>query len=107
MKTMAAKNPITALKMGSPLDSLEIHWFKHENGTFSFNKICNVDLESEHEYELTIRDWDYQMRVDGTCVWIPRNCPYEGKRYQLYPYFGGQETAPHDIKIKIKKGTSH
>ena len=24
-------------------------------------------------------------------------------RYYLYPYFGGQKTAPHDIKIKIKE----
>ena len=87
-------------------DSLEIHWFKHENGSFTFSKICNVDLNSEYNYQLTISDWDYHMRVDGTCVWIPRNCPYEGKRYQLYPYFGGDEPAPHDIHIKIKKGTS-
>jgi len=83
-------------------DELEIHWFKHENGSFSFDKICNVSLCTEHDYGLIIRDWDYQMMVDGTCVWIPRNCPYEGKRYQLYPYFGGDETAPHNINIKIK-----
>jgi len=65
-------------------DSLEIHWFKHE-------------------YELTISTWDYKLSVDGTYVHVPRNCPEQYRRYQLYPYFGGNETAPHDIKIKIKK----
>jgi len=25
-----------------------------------------------------------------------------GSRYYLWPYFGGDETAPHDITIKIK-----
>ncbi len=83
-------------------DNLEIHWYKHENGDFSFSKICDVDICKEHSYELTITDWDYKMRVDGTCVWVSRNCVYAGNRYQLYPYFGGDETAPHDIRIKIK-----
>jgi hypothetical protein len=26
----------------------------------------------------------------------------KGQGYQLYPYFGGDETAPHDINIWIK-----
>jgi len=25
------------------------------------------------------------------------------RRYYLYPYFGGNEYAPHDITIKIKE----
>jgi len=84
-------------------DSLEIHWFKHEHGKFSFDLIKRVSLCKEHYYELTIFRWDYKMGVDGTYVYIPRNCVYDKRRYQLYPYFGGEETAPHDIKIKIKK----
>jgi hypothetical protein len=87
-------------------DSLEIHWFKHEHGKFSFDLIKRVDLCKEHYYELTIFTWNYKLAVDGTYVYIPRNCPNEYRRYELYPYFGGNETAPHDIHIKIKKGTS-
>jgi len=82
-------------------DSLEIHWFKHEHGKFSFDLIKRVSL-----YELTIFRWDYKLAVDGTYVYVPRNCVYDKRRYQLYPYFGGDEPAPHDIRIKIKKGTS-
>jgi hypothetical protein len=26
----------------------------------------------------------------------------KGKGYRLYPYFGGDETAPHDISIWVK-----
>ena len=83
-------------------DSLEIHWFKHENGNFSFAKITSVSLCSSHDYYLKIHDWDYEVKVDGVRVFIPRNCVEHKRRYQLYPYFGGDETAPHDIKIKIK-----
>ena len=84
-------------------DSLEIHWFKHENGQFSFAKITNVSLCEPHDYYLHIHNWDYEMRVDGVKVFIPRNCVNHKRKYQLYPYFGGDETAPHDIKIKIKR----
>ena len=44
------------------------------------------------------------MAVDGVKVFVPGNCVVHTRKYQLFPYFGGNETAPHDIKIKIKKG---
>ena len=84
-------------------DSLEIHWFKHENGNFSFAKITSISLCEPHDYHLRIHDWDYEMHVDNNKVFIPRNCVTHKRKYQLYPYFGGNETAPHDIKIQIKK----
>tara|TARA_E500000331_G_scaffold345720_1_gene383624 strand:- start:530 stop:1075 length:546 start_codon:yes stop_codon:yes gene_type:complete len=84
------------------VDNLEIHWFKHENGNFSFDKITNINLCEPHDYYLKIHTWDYEMRVDGVRVFIPRNCVEHKRKYQLYPYFGGDETAPHRIKIKIK-----
>ena len=34
---------------------------------------------------------------------ISRFCAsYSGTRYKLYPYFGGNEVAPHDITIRMK-----
>ena len=84
-------------------DSLEIHWFKHENGQFSFDKIKTVSMCKSHKYNLKIHKWDYEMEVDDVTVFVPRNCVYNKRRYQLYPYFGGDETAPHDITIKIKR----
>jgi hypothetical protein len=83
-------------------DSLEIHWFKHTNGHFSFAKICSISLCEPHEYYLEFDGENYHLCVDGNCVNVERTCPYEYKKYKLYPYFGGQETAPHDIKIRIK-----
>tara|TARA_Y100000385_G_C13042952_1_gene616104 strand:- start:876 stop:1427 length:552 start_codon:yes stop_codon:yes gene_type:complete len=83
-------------------DSLEIHWFKHENGHFSFAKITTVNLCEPYDYYLKIHDWDYEMAVDGVKVFIPRNCVSHKRKYKLYPYFGGEEAAPHTMKIKIK-----
>jgi hypothetical protein len=83
-------------------DSLEIHWFQHVNGNFSFAKICSVDLCEPYEYYLLIKDSEYKLCVSGNCVTIGRTCSSDYKKYKLYPYFGGQEKAPHNIKIKIK-----
>jgi len=83
-------------------DSLEIHWFKHENGSFSFDKICSISFCEPHEYYLRFNGNVYDLCVDGKCVSISRTCSHKYKKYMLYPYFGGQETTPHKIKIRIK-----
>ena len=83
-------------------DSLEIHWFRHQHENFEFDKIKSISLCKPHEYRLDFTDTEYLLCVDGTCVDLERTCPNTYKKYQLYPYFGGQETAPHDIKIRIK-----
>ena len=84
-------------------DSLEIHWFKHSDNKFSFGKICNVTLGLPFKCSLKIKEDKYVMNVDGNEVEIIRApCGLNYHRYYLYPYFGGDETAPHDIRIKIK-----
>ena len=83
-------------------DNLEILWFKHENGEFSFDIINTINLCHDHTYNLIIYSWQYKLCVDNNCVFVPRNCPNHYRRYMLYPYFGGDETDPHDIKIRIK-----
>ncbi len=84
-------------------DNLEIHWFQHENGDFYFAKIKDVEINEIINLELEITDSDYIISVDGVTKTISRNCNKKRKKYKLYPYFGGDETAPHDVKILIKE----
>jgi len=72
-------------------NKLEILWFKHESGDFTFGVIKEIEINKSYTYTLNV------------CSIIPRKCNNEYKRYYLYPYFGGDETAPHNITIKIKK----
>ena len=46
--------------------------------------------------------YEYMCRWNMCQKW-KRPCFIEYKKYLLYPYFGGDETAPHDITIRIKK----
>jgi hypothetical protein len=46
----------------------------------------------------------YYFSVNDHSDSLPRHCTdYQGSRYRLYPYFGGDETAPHNITIKMKE----
>ena len=84
-------------------DSLEIHWFKHTNENFSFAKISTINLNTIVNFSITFDENYYHVSVDIDTVTIDRPCNSQSiRRYYLYPYFGGDETAPHDIKIKIK-----
>jgi hypothetical protein len=45
----------------------------------------------------------YEFEVNGNIVQVPRGCSGSYTRYKLNPYFGGDETAPHEIKIAINE----
>ncbi len=58
-----------------------------------------------HPVALSIRldGNNYEFEVNGVIERMSRNCSTAfADGYQLYPYFGGDETAPHDIRILIK-----
>ncbi len=47
---------------------------------------------------------NYHFAVADKKLTIPRFCnSYSGSFYKLFPYFGGDETAPHDIRIYIRE----
>ncbi len=86
-------------------DKLEIHAYVYNGGVRSSKLIKSVGIGETHNYELSIQSNDYyRFKVDGTVVDLDRddNCEI-GVYYKLYPYFGGDETAPHDITITIKE----
>ena len=83
-------------------DSLEILWYKREDGNFSFGDIATIDLNTSYYYTITFTEDSYILSVDGIEVVVDRKCSGTYKKYYLYPYFGGDEKAPHDITIRIK-----
>jgi hypothetical protein len=45
----------------------------------------------------------YRVTTIDKSLEIPRTSKWFGPRYFLYPYFGGQQVAPKQFKIKINK----
>ena len=84
-------------------DSLELHWFQHVNNNFSFDRITTINLNTIVNFSITFDNNYYYVSVDTDTITIDRPCNNQSiRKYYLYPYFGGDEKAPHDIKIKIK-----
>lgn len=83
-------------------DCLEIHMYRRMFGDFEWKFLTCAEIGETNYMTLHITDNMYVMCVDGVCDSMQRPCLIDYKRYVLYPYFGGDETAPHDITIRIK-----
>ena len=85
-------------------DSLQLTAYCYNNGMRSFKEICNIQLNGFDTCSIKIYDNEYLFSVNEKFISMPRSA--HGKNavgYKLFPYFGGNEVAPHDINIYIKE----
>ena len=87
---------------------IELFAYYYKDGARSFNSMGVHDIGKDIELHINVND-AYEMTVasDGTIyrdrlVRSPKACKYG---YMLYPYFGGNQTAPHDVKLSLKRWT--
>jgi hypothetical protein len=86
-------------------NEIELCWLRHEEGRHSAATIRTIEPNVSYNATIDIQTFYYVITIDGDTTMVRRRP--EGnwgliKRYYLYPYFGGNEYAPHDITIKIK-----
>lgn len=83
-------------------DQLEIHAYTYQNKVRQSKLVGVVELNKTYTYDLKLEEHKYVFSLNGTTVTLPRHCSGPAEGYQLYPYFGGDEVAPHDITIAIR-----
>jgi hypothetical protein len=83
-------------------NKLEIWAYAYVNTERKSTFITAVALNSSNVYELSFTNSSYIFKVNDVAVTLPRSCQNEADGYKLYPYFGGDEPAPHEIKIRIE-----
>lgn len=83
-------------------DQLEIHAYSYSNGERNFKYITSVALDQEYTYTMKMTEDAYVFELDGVTVSTERSCSGDAAGYKLFPYFGGDEKAPHDIKVVIR-----
>lgn len=65
-------------------------------GPVELNRYFNCSVKANNDY--------YYFQAGMYTDSIRRHCnAFTGSRYKLFPYFGGDETAPHEISIAIKE----
>lgn len=84
-------------------EKLEIFAYCYVNGEIVKDKVGEVNLGEENQYSITAVDNEYIFSLNGITKSYRRNCSGKLNGYQLYPYFGGDETAPDDVKILIRE----
>ncbi len=84
--------------------NLEIHAYAYASGKRVTRFIGNVDIDTSNTYQITMTQDSYIFNLVGfNPVVIKReNHCNRGFYYMLFPYFGGDESAPHDILIQVK-----
>jgi hypothetical protein len=83
-------------------NQLEIHAYGYKNGERKSEFITAIPIGKPATMSIEMQDSTYLFRVNDKFAELPRGCNGEANGYKLYPYFGGDEFAPHDITIKVK-----
>ena len=84
--------------------SIEIHAYWYNDSVRHYQFLDTVSIERVSELAIKILPQQYGFEIKKKIRFVPRLCSspiIEG--YKLYPYFGGDEAAPHDISIRIKE----
>ncbi len=84
-------------------NALRLFAYVYNNGTLVSEEITAVAIGAEIVCSIRITASEYIFNVNGKTHTLPRkSSTTTAMGYQLYPYFGGDEAAPHDITIRIK-----
>ena len=75
--------------------------YAYIDGQLKYEKIGNATFDKFQEYSIHKTDSEYIFQFVKNQISVAHvGCESKGD-YILYPYFGGDETAPHDIHIDI------
>lgn len=82
--------------------SLELYAYAYTQQSRTIKSLGNFELNKPVHCLIKATNNYYYFHAGNTTDSIPRYCDeYNGSRYKLFPYFGGDETAPHEINILI------
>jgi hypothetical protein len=82
---------------------LHLYAYCYNNCVRSFKMLGTVPLGAAQHLKMYVADNNYIFQVNGKNDTMPRFCATNTiTGYRLLPYFGGDEPAPHTVKIRIK-----
>ena len=83
--------------------ALRLFAYVYNAGSVISEELTSIAIGAEINCSIKVTPTNYMFTVNGVITQLPRMAATEkAKGYQLYPYFGGDEVAPHQINIWIK-----
>lgn len=84
--------------------ALQIFAYCYTNGARQTKLMGSIPVGKAATMSITIEPGQYLFELNGRRERMERNCTADyAEGYQLYPYFGGDEPAPHNITIRIRE----
>jgi hypothetical protein len=82
--------------------AIELYAYCYTESKRDSKLLASVAIGQEIELSLVAEPGKYVFTVGGKSETMKRSCSSEEQAYKLYPYFGGDEVAPHDVRIFIR-----
>ncbi|CAG5016621.1 hypothetical protein DYBT9275_05592 [Dyadobacter sp. CECT 9275] len=84
-------------------NALHIYAYIYVDGLRSAKELGVIEIGQPSSFKLSTSGNSYVFNLNGTETIMPRHCSGGvGVSYKLLPYFGGDEPAPQNIRIKIR-----
>jgi hypothetical protein len=84
--------------------ALRLFGYVYNDSKMSFEELAVVPIGVEISCSIKVSSKQYVFSANGNTISMPRTSNGDtAKGYRLFPYFGGDETAPHNINIWIKE----
>jgi hypothetical protein len=86
-------------------NKLSVYAFTHTSGQLNFRFLSEVEFNKPYQGSIQIHPdkRSYIFSFNGISVQMNRGCQdQKAWGYHLFPYFGGQQVAPHDITLNVK-----
>ena len=85
-------------------NALRLFGYVYNNGIRDSKELGTVNIGSEINCSIKVTAKQYVFSLNGIIDSLPRaGTSIKAPGYKLYPYFGGDEPAPHNIYIWIKE----
>lgn len=84
--------------------ALRLFAYTYNAGIREAKELAEIPIGPVVHCSIKIMDGAYVFSVEGKSETMPRQSTTPtAKGYRLYPYFGGDETAPHAVRIWIRE----
>ncbi len=84
--------------------ALRIYAYYYNDSLRAFRELRTVEMGKSYTAGIRLIPGGYEYTIENKKDTVVRTCKQPlAVGYKLYPYFGGTETAPHEIHVYIKE----
>lgn len=84
--------------------ALRLYAYVYNNGARASHEITAIQIGTDYACSINVSEDHYVFSTNKVRIEMPRESKtLQASGYKLFPYFGGDETAPHEINIWIKE----